>query len=670
MQPAKSTIWSILIFSFLFHLGTAQTKELDSLKNLLTTADDTTQVGLLRNLGIYSRSFDKEKAVEYGLKGLYKSREISFKKGEVESLYALGLTHGMTGSYAESLEYLKACLSLSMNLNNHQYIKMSYNSLGIVYKRIGDYTNSKNYYLKSIRLVDSLDLSYNNSPAYTNLGILYEFLKEEDNAVKSYNKSLEVYKGPDKEEHENIILANLAIIDANNGRYNVAVEKYRKIAAYFEKQEDNISLSAVYSTLGNYYTELEHWELSHEYLQKSLAIAEELSLKNSIPEIYHNLAYLMFNQHKYPKAINYSIKNLNFLPAYGDYKNKMDAHELAFDIYETVGQYQKAIYHLNQSVLYKDSLLNEAKVREIQNLQVQHDVYLKDKEISESNLQVALLNAKVSEDRKRLIYLSIIAGLFLFSAALLYYRFLAKKKSNKIFQDKNKLISEQNKTIEKINAELEKRMLRAQMNPHFIFNSLNSIQHLIINSEDKVNALKYLTKFSKLLRQVLESSINSNSTLNEEIELLTIYLELESLRFDNAFNYKIEVDASLDTEEHEIPLLLVQPYVENAIVHGLLPKNGEKELSITFNDKGEYVECIIIDNGVGINTNTDENKLKRPSRGMSITAERINALKKVSDEQLVTIESSIDTKNTGTKVTILIPKQGHFRDNAHLKQVV
>ena len=428
----------------LSHLCVAQSRELDSLQNLMKTANDTTQVNLLRYLGIHSRSLDKEMSVEYGVKSLNKAIEISFVKGQIESLYALGLTHGMTGSYAEALEYLKTCLNLSMKLNNHQYIKKTYNSLGIVYKRIGDYTNSKDYYLKSIQLVDSLNLPFDNSSAYINLGILYDLLNEEDKAIENYGKSLEVYKGNNKEGIENTVLANLAVINYNNKDYEAALSKLLKVMAYHEKGGDKFQLCTSYSNLGDCYFELADWELALEYLNKALDLANELSDRHMIPKIYYNLGRLMLKQEKYDEALAYSKSNIEFLEYSGEYKDKLDAHQQAAEVYDSIKQYPKSIHHINQAILYKDSLLNETKIRELQNLQIQHEVYLKDKEINEGNLQVALLNAKVSEDRRRLIYLSLIAGLLLFSATLLYFRFRAKKKSSKIFQEQNQRITEQN----------------------------------------------------------------------------------------------------------------------------------------------------------------------------------------------------------------------------------
>ncbi len=304
---------------------------------------------------------------------------------------------------------------------------------------------------------------------------------------------------------------------------------------------------------------------------------------------------------------------------------------------------------------YNDSLFNETKVKELQNLQVKHDVYLKDNEIKENELELALLNTRVELNKKRMAYLGIIALLLMFSASLLYFRYSAKQKSNSLLRDKNALISEQKEVIEKMNVELEKRMLRAQMDPHFIFNSLNSIQYLI-NTDDKENALKYLSKFSKLLRQVLESSINISLPLKDEIELLKIYVQLESLRFDNSFSYTFEVDKDLDIYKYEIPLLLVQPYIENAIIHGLMPKKGKKELHISFHDTKENIVYTIEDNGVGIPSKKVEKTFERPSRGMSITAKRIEVLKKFSNQELVTIQNIKGEGVTGTRVTILVPK--------------
>ena len=127
------------------------------------------------------------------------------------------------------------------------------------------------------------------------------------------------------------------------------------------------------------------------------------------------------------------------------------------------------------------------------------------------------------------------------------------------------------------------------------------------------------------------------------------------MRFDNPFQYEIKIDENLDIEEHELPMLLVQPYIENAIIHGLMPKDGDKTLGVNFKDSDAFVICEIEDNGVGIQKSITS-KRNKPSRGMAITEKRIQALKKYTDQELLKIENLNSGKKTGTRVTILIPK--------------
>ncbi|MGN7514190.1 MAG: tetratricopeptide repeat-containing sensor histidine kinase [Allomuricauda sp.] len=654
MKTPGLLIYPTILFFLLVHICSAQTKEIDSLRNLLETADDTTQVTILRLLGIKFRFIDKENAVAYGLQSLEKSKEIEFATGKANALYSLGLTHGMTDNYARSLEYLNKCLPVANQNKDHSMVCDIYNSLGIVYKRIGDYPASQESYLNSLKIIDSFDLKRNAASVYNNLGVLYDLMDEKDKAIASYKKALETYNGPDREAMQNDVEANIAVMDFTDGNYRAALDKFLKIVPYWEQQKNNIKLFDLYSNIGDCYLQLEQWELSQEYLLKALDLAKQLSLEQGKAVVYYNLANLMFHQKKFDRAIVYSNKNIEVLKGLqGAYEKKREAHEKAFEIYNTIDQFEKAIFHSNQAMAYKDSLMNETKVKEIQNLQIKHEVYLKDKEIKENELELALLNTRVESNKKRIIYLAIISALFMFSASLLYYRYRNKRKSNTILREKNTLISEQKQVIEEMNVELEKRMLRAQMNPHFIFNSLSSIQHLI-NSDNKKGALIYLSKFSKLLRQVLESSINVSLVLREEIELLKIYIELEALRFDDSFSYSFDIDENLDLDKYEIPMLLVQPYIENAIVHGLMPKKGSKHLTITFNDKGNHMECVIEDNGLGIIKSNAAKDHNRISRGMYLTEKRINALKGFSNQDLVKVENL--NNNTGTRVTILIPK--------------
>ncbi len=197
------------------------------------------------------------------------------------------------------------------------------------------------------------------------------------------------------------------------------------------------------------------------------------------------------------------------------------------------------------------------------------------------------------------------------------------------------------------------------MNPHFIFNSLNTIQELILtNHNDK--AQKYLSKFSKLLRSILESNANDSLTVKEEIDILTKYLEIESLRFGNTFHYQMDVDPLLDIEQILIPHMLLQTFVENALWHGLLPKQGQKNIAIYFEKKSEQnILCIIDDNGVGrAASGQREQTFKRKSLALSYVTSRLELL-----QQLLKIPCKVDIIDKvdeaglalGTTVKVLLP---------------
>jgi len=275
----------------------------------------------------------------------------------------------------------------------------------------------------------------------------------------------------------------------------------------------------------------------------------------------------------------------------------------------------------------------------------------------------------------RLAYF-IVSGSLIFTFGSLLYLFLDKS-SYQIYGTtaemliftlglayKYKKSGEQLILMEKEAAELKMSALKAQMNPHFIFNSLNSIQYFVLKN-DTDNALNYLGKFSQMLRRVLDHSMDGNVTLDQEIELLSTYLELEKLRFEQGFSYQIVVNDNIDPFIEQMPLLLIQPYVENAIKHGLLPSvDPIKKLVISFELEGDRILCKIEDNGVGIDISDDIpssnlwNRRKRKSRGMTIARERLSALYDNYSIDSVSIENkSLELHgSTGTIVKIRVPR--------------
>lgn len=236
-------------------------------------------------------------------------------------------------------------------------------------------------------------------------------------------------------------------------------------------------------------------------------------------------------------------------------------------------------------------------------------------------------------------------------------RTIKQKQENEKLSFKNRLLF------------LEQQSLNASMNRHFIFNSLNSIQYFI-NSSDKRSANKYLSSFAKLIRKNLDSSTNDNFvvTLQEEIERISLYLTLEKMRFQEKFEYEINVSSELDTESIEIPSMILQPFVENSIIHGVLGLERVGHIEIKIYEELDNVIFEVIDDGLGID-NTLNNKKERPagdheSKGMEITSRRIELLRKITGENLMIIGpfqiNNEQGECLGTKVIIkmgIIPEQ-------------
>ena len=210
-----------------------------------------------------------------------------------------------------------------------------------------------------------------------------------------------------------------------------------------------------------------------------------------------------------------------------------------------------------------------------------------------------------------------------------------------------------------LNKGLQSQALRAQMDPHFMFNALNSIQNFIISKETKA-ALGYVSKFSKLMRQTLESSMKETVTVEEEIDMLKNYLDLEKLRFDKIFEYEFEIDESIDIANTEIPSMLLQPYVENAILHGLRHKNGGGSLKITLLNQFEYLLCVIEDNGIGRKRSDTINaeRHKHRSAGTQVTNTRLSLLQLNNNDAAKVVFLDLqgsDGNACGTRVEIKIP---------------
>ena len=289
------------------------------------------------------------------------------------------------------------------------------------------------------------------------------------------------------------------------------------------------------------------------------------------------------------------------------------------------------------------------------------DRYIRDDAMRLSEIAVPILNeGKVigvidSEHPKRDFFNKEHKRILETIASICATKIVNAKASQQLLEKEKKLLE-----VDKRVAEVRLMALRAQMNPHFIFNCLNAIDNYILKNDVEV-ASRYLNKFARLIRAILSVSDKNFITLSTELELLKNYIELENLRFEEKFSFSLNVAPEIQTDDTDIPSLLIQPFVENAIVHGLNHKKGEKKLSIDILLNHENLVCLIEDNGIGReaaqqikNSRTQTHE----SKGMKVTEGRLELLQQqVKEKSVVKIYDLADASGAaaGTRVEIQIP---------------
>lgn len=341
-------------------------------------------------------------------------------------------------------------------------------------------------------------------------------------------------------------------------------------------------------------------------------------------------------------------------------KGAMQASELLGWAYEKINPV-KAVQYYKISTAIKDSLYDREKLSRLNFLVFTE----KQKE------QEQLAAQEKYQNRLKMYGLLAVVAFFLLIALFLWrsnrhrqkaYTLLQKQTENEL--QIQKLESEKSKAeLQHQATELEMQALRAQMNPHFIFNCLSSINKFVLKNESE-SASDYLTKFSRLIRMVLTNSKKSFITLEDELEMLRLYLEMERLRFQYSFDYHISFKNEIDPENVFIPSLLLQPFAENAIWHGLMHKEGSGYIEIALSLEEKILICTITDNGIGRDKAArikSKSAAKQKSMGLQITAERLALLNRDRNVQTsFDIEDITDDRGNaaGTKVTLRM----HYRD--------
>ena len=546
-----------------------------------------------------------------------------------------------TGDYNNASQEASFALKLAKSFDENEILAKVLNFFGRYNLRTASFKESIEFFEKSIELSKKEKIKGYISRNYSGIADVYNVLGNQ----KEYRNTLQKIIDTGTEEKDTMFI--------EDGLYKLG-SAYLNTSRDFKKADSLLNrcicmalisgdtgyISLSFANLGwNFYLEKNYNEAIKSY---------EKSLKYSIPNkrfgdaanALGNLGTIYRDMGKYDQSLKYYNKSIDYASQIEDIYNLSWVYDDMSQLYLMLQDTSKAFKSFVLFKKFSDALIKKSTVQGLSEAKIRYDADTHNKELQ-------LLSLRIRNQRLMLYGYT---GLFLLSIAI-GILIISRAKINA-----KRRISEMNHKI----SEITQANLRQQMNPHFIFNTLNSIQYYMYQ-HDKLATNNYLTKFSSLMRKVLENSQHTAVPLRDELDALNLYLELEKIRFKCKFDYTIKIDEEIDTILYKVPTMLIQPYVENSICHGLMPLEGKGLIKIDMELKKDYISCIIEDNGIGreaANEKKSNCEKNHNSLGTQIVNSRLDLVNTLYGTSLKTIYTDLKNKDgdpEGTRVEIHIP---------------
>lgn len=567
-------------------------RELDSLSRLIEgrSANDTAAVDL-RNHYIKQALFANPSdttLLDFVEETLKISEKMGYGKGTMLAYERMALVYqySFSNPYKAQELYHKALSMMEGDKSLKPYGWGIYGGIGTLYYEQEEYGKALDFFKQVLRHDKGLELT-----ATANIANIYGSLNQVDSAIYYYNKALDLEQVRNNPTYRANLHSNLSLIYGQAG------------------QVDSALVSA----------------------EKSIALIEEYGIEFVRPTAYANASMAYLGNNDYGMAEKYATQSLELSDAQGNLFLQKSAWGTLADVYEAKGNFSEALEAHKKFSALKDSLNNQNRRVEINRKQLEFD-FERERTVTKAEI----------ERQTTIKRASLLGGGGLLLASI--FGFVLYKRRRDALEQKKEA------EFRALVSDTELKALRAQMNPHFIFNSLNSIGDYILKN-DTGTAMEYLTKFAKLMRMVLENSEFKEIPLVEDLKFLDLYLQVETKRQPDKFSYKINVEEGLDVENILVPPLILQPFIENSIWHGFAKKQGH--ILIDIREKEGMLLCTVDDDGSGRQEDGSPPKAKR-SFGVSITESRLEVLnrQKKSRSKLNIIDKGYER---GTRVEVSLP---------------
>jgi len=562
-------------------------------------------VKLYSNIGsVYDNFGMYDKARVNVLKAVSHALDYHDIGGLGTALNLLGSVFFRYGDYQSALQSFYYALFIKQKSGELLGTSSVLNNIANIYYTWGDYQQSRNLQLKSYKILLSLKDSVELSGVMLNLGNSYLSLNNIDSALYFYDAAIELSLLQENDLRVLGGMNNKAYLLISSGLYDEALEMLNQAYNIAEKKNYNMEFMYIQRNLGEVFLKKGEYDKSLRYLEKSALMANEAG----VVDLYISLL------------------------------------ELMAEAYENSGDFKKAYVHFKKAKQFNDSIFNIEMRQNIYSYQNRYEAQMEESQLLMKDLQI--LRHKSAVRNQFYVFVVILLVLTATGVMLLISR-------------KNKERIKEKSFMQEI-VKFQQKALSAQMNPHFVSNSLNSIQRFYLQN-DYETATDYLSEFGALIRIILENSSKELICVDEEVKFIRAYLKLEHLRLERKFNYHIHVQSDLNAMQVNIPPLILQPFVENAVWHGLAPLKSEvkPQLFINFMKDGEFLVIEVDDEGIGIDASQEMKqrfKSGRKSYAMEINSKRLQLFETLINEKIVlTVFDKKQINQHGTKVIFRIP---------------
>jgi tetratricopeptide (TPR) repeat protein len=503
-------------------------------------------------------------------------------------------------------------------------------------------------YIKGLKAARPLHIPQLDASLFNNLANIYSDLKQYDKALDYYRQYLDVARALGSGKDETIALTNMGTVYTELNEGKKALECSRQALDICRKDGITYFIPIILNNVGITYNKLGNADSALAYFGQSIELADRYSNYDAKAASLEETGKIYLARSDFANAGKYAHRSLEIARQLHSAEWQSNAWESLYKVYEKQRQYDKALEAYRQFILFRDSVSNEEKRSVLTRKEMQFDFERKEVATkADHDKKDALAVAEIN--RQRLIRKGLVIGVAIlllagFSSFVLYKRRRDAEELKKEADLKARM------------SDTEMKVLRLQMNPHFIFNSLNSVSDYISRHET-TTANYFLSKFAKMMRRVLENSEKKEITLAEDLQVVETYIQLESLRLRHELRYEINIDPGIDPEVTLVPPLIMQPFIENSILHGLSGKTCSGKISIHIVRADGMIHYIVEDNGIGRKEAGKHAAAGKQSMGLRITLDRIDIINQTKG---VKAGVEIVDLSEGTRVEVKLPLELNY----------